>query len=83
MPSGHGRSQQPQHATPAGLAAAAAAACDGAIALLHAAPSVNDPLAQEAFRLVAAFLRTCPSFQPSQKQVGPRGGAALNNILMR
>ena len=29
-------------------------------------------LAQEAFKLLAAFLRTCPSYQPSTPQVGAR-----------
>ena len=61
----------PSVAWRAGLAAAAQGACEGTLGLLHDTPSVNDPLAQEAFKLVAAFLRTCPSFQPSHKQVPP------------
>lgn len=54
----------------AGLESVAARAGAGAIHLLRRAPSPSDVLAQEAFKLLAAFLRTCPAYQPSTAQVG-------------
>ena len=53
----------------AGLEAAAPSACDATTDLLHKTSSAKDPLALEGFRLIAAFLRSCPSYQPTQQQV--------------
>ena len=53
----------------AGLGEVAGKAGNGAVQLLRRAPGPGDVLAQEALKLLAAFLRTCPAYQPSTAQV--------------
>ena len=59
----------------AGLAASAPSACNATTDLLQKISSARDPLALEGFRLVAAFLRSCPSYQPTQQQVTAPGAS--------
>ena len=59
----------------AGLAASAPSACNATTDLLQKISSARDPLALEGFRLVAAFLRSCPSYQPTQQQVTASGAS--------